>query len=98
VRRFFLKVRYTITMLLFIHISVALLGLLQAGWAALSPSRKKINSTNALTAATVTSGAALVWTTHSPLTQACGTGFAYLAVIMSIAWVAGHRLAVRNES
>jgi hypothetical protein len=79
-------------MLIFLHISVALLSLAQATFAALLPSRFKLRATYGLVSATLISGVYLVWSLQAPLFQACTSGLTYLAIVSLVTVVARHRV------
>jgi hypothetical protein len=79
-------------MLLVIHISIAILGLLQATFAALLPSRVKLTAVYALSAATLVSGFSLALVLHASIAQSCMSGLVYLAAVGSLSAVAHYRL------
>lgn len=80
-------------MLILTHVTIALLGLLQATYGLIVPSRGKLRATYALTAATFASGTYLVWHLHEPILQSCLSGLMYLAFIVAATAAAHHRLA-----
>lgn len=80
-------------MLIFIHISIALLGLLQATYGLISPSYGKIKATYALTAGTIASGTYLVWHLHAPILESCLSGLVYLSLIIGATLAMRYRLA-----
>jgi hypothetical protein len=84
-------------MLLVIHICVALAGLACSTAAFMAPSKHKINATYGLIALTLTSGTALVITTHSSILHSCVAGLVYVGVASSGALLAQRKLA-RQES
>jgi len=79
-------------MILLLHVSIAILSMVQATYTLVSPSRRRLRSTNGLIVATLASGTYLVWSTHSPLLQSCATGLMYLAVVTVLSVAARHRL------
>jgi hypothetical protein len=85
--------RYTGSMLLVIHIAVAVTGLLMVTFAAAMPSVVKLRTTYGLVAATFVSGAYLVWQLHAPLVSSCLSGVLYLAAALGLTGVAQRRLA-----
>lgn len=80
-------------MLLGIHISVALLGLVAASLAAIAPSRGKVAASYGLLAATLSSGTVLVQQLHTALASACFSGLAYSGFVAVLLAVARYRLA-----
>jgi len=84
---------YTKSMLIFIHVIVALAGLAQATYGLIVPSRGKVRATYALTAATFATGTYLVWSLHEPILQSCLGGLTYLALILAATLAARYRLA-----
>ena len=80
-------------MLLLIHISIALISIVQATVSVFSPSSRKLQVSYGLIAATLLSGAYLVYVSRSPVLQACTTGVMYLAVTLGLAYAAQRRLA-----
>lgn len=84
-------------MIIIVHVTIALLGMLQATIGLISPSRAKLRATYALTAATLASGTYLVWHLHSPILQSCLSGLTYLSLIIAATVVARWRL-VRQEA
>ncbi len=79
-------------MLILIHITAALLSLLQATYGLFVPSRGKLQATYALVAVTFATGTYLVWHLHAPLLQSCLSGLAYLTLILAATVVTWHRL------
>jgi len=75
------------------HVSAALLSLAIASACLIAPSRRKLQVSYGLVAATLTSGTYLVWSLHSPLLQACVTGLMYLAAVAVLNVLAYRRLA-----
>lgn len=80
-------------MLILTHVLIALLGLIQAGYGLISPSRTNLRITYGLTAATFASGTYLVWHLHSSILQSCISGLTYLSLIIAATVVAHRRLA-----
>ena len=80
-------------MIILTHVVIALLGLAQATYGLIAPSRGKVRATYLLTLATFVSGAYLVWRLHSPVLQSCESGLAYLALILAATFAAHRRLA-----
>ena len=79
-------------MLIFTHVIIALLGLVQATYGLIAPSRGKLRATYAFTAATFISGTYLVVKLHAPVLQSCESGLAYLALIVAATLAAHYRL------
>jgi hypothetical protein len=80
-------------MIILTHVVIAILGLAQATYGLIAPSRGKLRATYALTVATFVSGAYLVWHLHAPVLQSCETGLTYLALILAASVVTHRRLA-----
>ena len=79
-------------MLLLTHITVALLGILQATYALVSPSRRKLQATYGLLAATLASGTYLVISLHAAILSSCLSGLTYTVVIAALSGAAYYRL------
>lgn len=79
-------------MLLFIHITVALLGILEASLAIIRPSNRKLQLTYGLLAGTLVTGTYLVWRLGAPLASSCFSGLAYTGFIATASAVARYRL------
>jgi hypothetical protein len=67
-------------MVLFLHISVALVSLVYSTFTAFMPSTIKINVSQTLIIATLISGTYIVLSTHASMVHACITGLIYLSV------------------
>lgn len=80
-------------MIILIHVFIALLGLVQAAYGLISPSRKNLRITYGLTSATLASGTFLVIHLHANLVKSCMSGLTYLSLIIAATAVAHHRLA-----
>lgn len=70
-------------MILALHIVIALLSIIWTGYVFLSPSRKKLQGSYGLVAATLVSGTYLVVSLNSPLLKSCLTGLAYLGIVFA---------------
>jgi hypothetical protein len=68
-------------MLLIIHISIALLSLVSAGFALIKPNSSRLRTSYVLVGLTLASGTILTATLPAHLLQACATGLVYLAVV-----------------
>jgi hypothetical protein len=79
-------------MLILVHVSVALLGLLAATHAAILRARWSLRASYGLVAATFVTGAALVLQAHAPLASACLSGLMYVAVATPLLVMARYRL------
>lgn len=85
-------------MLIFTHVVIALLGLVQATYGLIKPSQKKLHATYTFTAATFASGTYLVWHLHANILQSCMSGLMYLSLIVAATVAAQYRLAhARNQ-
>jgi hypothetical protein len=80
-------------MLIVLHVTIALLSLLQATLTLVRPTRAKLHRSYGLIAATLASGILLVWQLHSPLVSSCFSGLFYLATAASLLALANRRLA-----
>lgn len=85
-------------MLIVLHVAIALLGLLQATFGLVAPSRRKLMATYAFTTATFVSGTYLVVHLHQPLLQSCLSGLTYLSLIIAATVLAHRRLAQQSKS
>lgn len=93
---------YTETMILLMHILIAVTGLAVATFGLFRPTFARIMSSYGLIIGTVISGAILMFTTSADVLKTCLTGLAYVTVA-SLITIAAHsrvrRLAVEsNES
>jgi len=77
---------------LIIHIVVALLGIVSAGYAVVKPSQSILKLSASAVVATLLSGTYLVLAQHLSLTSACFSGLSYLAVTLSLLTAAKLRL------
>lgn len=80
-------------MIVLIHITIALLSLMQATYGLVKPSRKKLHVTFGLAVATVISGVFLVWQLRLPILQPCLSGLSYLSLIIAASMISRYRLA-----
>lgn len=81
--------------LLVTHIAIAVSGLVTAGASVYSLSPKLIRASYALTAATITTGTGLVFTSGDML-KGCLSGLLYLAIALSLTRFAQQKLAKQN--
>jgi hypothetical protein len=84
-------------MLILIHVMIALLGLVQASYGLIVPSKGKLRVTYALTTATFVSGSYLVWHLHAPVLQSCLSGLTYLGVILAATFATQYRMHRATE-
>lgn len=80
-------------MLVFIHLIVALSGVICASWALLRPSSTKIQVGYGLLSLTLASGTALVVITRSPMLPSCLSGLAYCSFVLVALVFARRRLS-----
>lgn len=85
------KYVYTGSMMIMLHIAVALASIAAAALSLLRPTKTKLITTYSLVGATLASGTYLVWSSHSPLLPACTTGLVYLALVSSALVLAQRR-------
>jgi hypothetical protein len=84
-------------MLILLHVLIALGGIASAGLSAVSPSVFKFRITYGLVGLTFISGTYLVISSHTNLTQACGSGLVYLGLVFVPMAVARKRLAGKSS-
>lgn len=84
-------------MLILTHIIIAFLGLAQATYGLIAPSKGKIKVTYMLTAATIGSGTYLVWHLHAPILQSCLSGLTYLSLIIAATLATQYRLRLAKQ-
>jgi hypothetical protein len=91
---------YTVLMLIFIHVIIAITSIIIATIGFISPSLKKLALSYGFILATVASGTLLMITVPSHILQSCLSGLSYLT-IASMATIATHvrlrRLAAENN-
>jgi hypothetical protein len=87
-----------ISMFLLLHIIIALGSLVYTTYLSFKPSKNGLYVGYGLIASTLASGTYLVWSTKSPMLQACTTGLTYLAVALTGIIIAHHRLAKEEIS
>lgn len=73
--------RYTVGMILPIHIAIALASVIYTGFVYFSPSRAKLRGSYVLVALTVASGTWLVVANPAHMVQSCVSGLVYLGVV-----------------
>jgi len=86
-------VRYTMVMLLLIHIVAAVSGFCTAAASILTPSRRLVGLAYGMLAATIVSGASLIWFTQAQVMSTCVSGITYTAVMLVLTAVGKVRLA-----
>jgi len=84
-------------MLILIHVVIAISGLVQATFGLIFPSRRKLQITYALTAATFASGSYLVWKLHQPILSSCLSGLTYLSLILAATLATRYRLVHQTQ-
>lgn len=88
---------YTNVMIMFIHIAVALAGIITSSIGFFNPSLSKVMASYGLILATVASGAALVVVSSASLLHACLVGFVYTAAITGITAAAHSKVRKTSE-
>lgn len=83
-------------MTLILHVVIALVSLVYAGYVYFSPSQARLYVAYGLVAMTLISGTYLVFSLNTPLLRACSTGLLYLAVVLSGLLAAHRRMAVQK--
>jgi hypothetical protein len=84
-------------MIVFIHIAIAIISLVQVSLLVISPSHGGLYRSYGLISMTLLSGTALVFSAQRPLLQTCLTGLAYAAVAIGATVFARARLATRDS-
>jgi hypothetical protein len=84
-------------MILIVHITIALLGIIAASLSLLQPSRSKLRATYALVAATIVSGVYLVAAHNTPLVHACLSGVSYVGLTTGVTYLAQKKLKQANQ-
>jgi len=80
-------------MLLLLHISVALAGIIASTYSLLSPSRHRIVLAGALVGMTVISGTVIIVQKHLAILPSCESGLLYVGLNFVLLLVAKRRLA-----
>jgi hypothetical protein len=80
-------------MLIVLHVTIALLSLVQATSALFVPTRRKLHVSYGLLAGTLLSGTYLVIVSHASLLSACASGLLYTVVVLGLIAIANRRLA-----
>lgn len=84
-------------MVLILHIIIALSSIVYTGYVLLKPTKRKINFSYSLVAATITTGTYLVILMPSHMVSACMSGLIYLAFVSVGLIFANKRLAVEHK-
>lgn len=84
---------YTNSMILMLHIMIALSSLLQVSYLLFAPSRTRLRWSYGLMGATLASGTWLVVTNPAHLAAACASGLVYLAAASATTTIARRNLA-----
>ena len=84
-------------MLILIHVIIALSSIALSTFSAFVPSKRRINLSYALIAATLITGTYLVVSLNTPMLRACATGLVYLSVALSGVLVGQHKLAAEQD-
>ena len=82
---------YTVLMLIFIHIIIALVSTALSTITALRPSQRFITANYSLIGMTVASGTVLIVTQSSNVLKSCLVGLIYIAVVLGLSVVAHRR-------
>lgn len=83
--------------MILLHVFIAVLSIVVAGYTFFNPSRLKFKLNYALIALTLGSGTYLVVHEHSPMLQTCASGLAYLAIVCSGLLPARIKLAAKQD-
>ena len=79
-----------------IHIAIALTSVFYTVYVLFNPSKKGLNASYALVAATIISGTYLVATHPVHMTQTCGEGLVYAGLMITGIFVIKHKLAAQK--
>ena len=82
-----------VTMLILLHVIIALISVAYSSYCLISPSKRGFYVTYGLVGATLVSGTYLTISTHTQILSACLTGLAYLSVVSALIAGAHYRLA-----
>lgn len=86
----------TISLLLTLHISIAVASLIITALAAVKPSKSRLRSTAVTIILTIGSGALLAVLDHALILRVCTTGLTYLAIEVAVVGVSVARLRARS--
>jgi hypothetical protein len=89
---------YTSSMIVFIHVLLALTSLVFSGLTYFSPSKNRLKISYVLIASTLASGTYLVISLHANMASACTSGLIYLAIVTFAAIGARYKLEIRNQT
>jgi hypothetical protein len=84
-------------MILLLHIIIALSSLVYTGYIFISPSKRGLYVSYALTALTIVTGSYLVVSKPAHMLQACTTGLIYLGVMLVGQAVVRHRIPNKQD-
>ena len=84
-------------MIILIHITFALAGIVFSSFALFAPSPAKLKVILGLLAGTLTSGTYLVLSSHASLLQACLTGLLYTGFVGTMAGATKYRLQRQRD-
>lgn len=74
---------YTLSMIIGLHVAIALLGIVCTTYGYFKPSRMTLRASYALVVLTFVSGFYLVWSEPAKILHMCLSGLGYLAVVMT---------------
>lgn len=86
-----------LTMIVLIHVLIALSSIVTTTLLAIFPSKRKLVVSYSLIAATLASGTYLVISTHQPILKSCVTGLAYLGVVMFGLAISYYRISRQQQ-
>lgn len=84
-------------MIILIHVLIAITSILHSGYVYMRPSKRRINASYGLVAATLISGTYLVVSTGSPILSSCVTGLVYLGFALFGIIAARYKLAAQED-
>mgnify|MGYP000392018642 CR=1 FL=1 len=84
-------------MILVVHIMIAVTSVLYTAYILLAPTKKKIQLSGRMVAATIASGTILVVSAQANMVQSCITGLLYTGVMFFALAIAKWRLAEESE-
>ena len=90
---------YTDTMIVTLHIIIALASIIAAGYALVRPTQKSLINSYTLMALTLASGVYLVVNAPAHMIEACTMGVSYLAIVTTMTFVARAKyVRLKNNS
>lgn len=86
------------SMLLLVHVIIALSGLVASTAAVIRPSRERLRLSYGLVLATIATGTVLVIVSHARILSSCITGLVYIGISLSLIITAQRKLSAEHIS